>query len=528
MKEEKSVEAKYKIIAADIEAQIKRGELKPGDAMNSELKTQQQYDVSRVTVRKAYKLLLDKGIIRTVHGVGTFVNDLYKKDWTWMNSFTTQVLHSGHVPTTKTRKFSVVEAGDEVASRLGIKMQEECYYMERVRYIDNQPIWITRSYIPVRSAPDLTASHLSVAGITQSLFKVLDINFNIKCTKELKVEERFEMDVKDAKTLNGEPETPLIVKSSIAFDDFDIPVVYQQAKMLKREVEENEDGDQMKVAVHMSMFCKTWVDDIKPSLEKVNGLGFNGVEISLFGSTDEAVINSCNYAKELGMDVICGTGVSAETDPSSSDPVVRENAKAYLMKCIDKVEAGGGIFLNGVLYAPWQGFSNEPREERWKNASEVLTMVGLYAKEKNIGMNIEVINRFETDFFNRIDEAVEFLQDVKADNVKLLVDTFHMNIEEDDMYESLEKYLPYIGCIHICENHRGVPGTGHIDWKRIVKILEKYQYNGYLDMETFVESNTEVGDALFIWNGRNRTAYEEAKNGINYIRSVINETEDDN
>lgn len=277
----------------------------------------------------------------------------------------------------------------------------------------------------------------------------------------------------------------------------------------------------MKVAVHMSMFCKTWEDDIRPHLAKVKELGFDGVEISLYGSTDQQLVDAFSMAKELGLEVICGTGVSEDTNPSSSDPKVREKATEYLISCVDKVVLSGGEFLNGVLYAPWQGFSEIGKEERWKNACDVLKVVGAYAADKGVGLNLEVINRFETDFFNRIEDAIEFLKMVDMENVKLLIDTFHMNIEEDDIYESLEQSLPYVGCIHITENHRGVPGTGHIDWKKIVTILESQQYEGFLDMETFVESGHEVGNAMFIWDGKNRNSYDEAEQGIQHIRSFF-------
>lgn len=278
----------------------------------------------------------------------------------------------------------------------------------------------------------------------------------------------------------------------------------------------------MKLAVHMSMFCKTWTDDIKPYLKKVKDLGFDGVEISLFGNTEDKIQEAFEYANELGLDVIGGTGVGPDTDPSSQDEEIREQAKLYLKKCVDQVAAGNGLYLNGVLYAPWQGFSDIGRETRWKNAAGVLKEVGSYASEKNIGLNIEVINRFESDFFNRVEDAKEFLKLVDMDNVKLLVDTFHMNIEEDNIYEALEKNLSSVGCIHICENHRGVPSTGHIDWERIVEILKRNNYQGYLDMETFVESGTQVGNALFIWDGKNCKPFDEAEKGIKYMRSVIN------
>lgn len=285
--------------------------------------------------------------------------------------------------------------------------------------------------------------------------------------------------------------------------------------------ESKERKNVMKLAVHMSMFCKNWTDDITDHLKKVKELGFDGAEISLYGSTDASLEKAFSTARELGLEVICGTGVSPDTDPSSSDETVREAAAAYLMKCVDRVAQAGGPFLNGVLYAPWQGFSSEDRKTRWENAAPVIRKVADYAAQKNVGLNLEVINRFETDFFNRVEEGVDFLKLVGAENAKLLVDTFHMNIEEDDICKALEENLPYIGCIHVCENHRGVPGTGHLDWNQIISVLKKNGYEGYLDMETFVESGSEVGKAMFIWEGRNRDPYQEAENGIRYLRSVM-------
>ena len=277
----------------------------------------------------------------------------------------------------------------------------------------------------------------------------------------------------------------------------------------------------MKLAVHMSMFCKTWTDDITEPLQRVSKMGFDGVEISLFGNTEENLKKAFAEAKKLGLEIICGTGVTAETDPSSADAAVRAEAARYLKSCVDHVAAAGGLYLNGVLYAPWQGFSDENRQQRWSRAATVLKEVSAYAAEKHVGLNIEVINRYESDFFNRVEEAVEFLKLIGEDNVKLLVDIFHMNIEEDNICNVLETYLPYIGCIHVCENHRGVPGTGHIDWKQIIEVLKKKGYEGYLDMETFVESGHEVGKSMSIWDGHGRNSYKEAENGILYLRSVI-------
>lgn len=210
---------KYKMIAEDIEEKIKKGILKKGSLMKSELKTQQEYGVSRVTVRKAFKLLHDKGIIRTVHGVGTFINDLYTRDWTWMNSFSTEVQRAGHKPTTKINKFKIIKSDEKVSKHLEISEKTECYFFERVRYIDNQPIWITRSYIPCDYVADLNPEYFSIAGITQSIFRVLELNFGIKCSKGIELHEAINISKKDAEILNIDNDKPVIMKAFVGYDD---------------------------------------------------------------------------------------------------------------------------------------------------------------------------------------------------------------------------------------------------------------------------------------------------------------------
>ena len=222
---------KYKIIAQEIEKKIQDGELKSGQMLNSELKTQQEYDVSRVTVRKAYQLLAERGVIRTVHGVGTFVNDLYTKDWTWMSSFSGEVLKAGHLTTTKVLKFQQIEADDVLTEKLQISKKEECLFFERIRYIDNQPVWITRSYIPAKFAPGFTADYLSVAGISQSIFRALELNFGVKCVKGTDVQEAVNIGQKEALLLNIDSDKPVISKAFLAYDGNDRPVVYENTIM---------------------------------------------------------------------------------------------------------------------------------------------------------------------------------------------------------------------------------------------------------------------------------------------------------
>ena len=278
----------------------------------------------------------------------------------------------------------------------------------------------------------------------------------------------------------------------------------------------------MKLAVHMSMFCRTWTDDIRPFFPKLKEMGFDGVEISLFGADWSCLRSVFIEARNNGLDIICGTGISTETDVSSKDAAVRQAGIQYLNSAVDLAAEYGAEFINGVLYAPWQVFAlDEPLEERWKRSADSLHVVGEHAKKAGIGLNCEVLNRFETDFLNTLDEGSRFVHMIGLDNVKLLADTFHMNIEEKDICQALTSNIRNIGCVHICENHRGVPGTGHLNWRETVSTLEKAGYDQYLDMETFVEAGTEVGTALGIRRSSGLPPLEEAANGAAYMKKIM-------
>lgn len=271
------------------------------------------------------------------------------------------------------------------------------------------------------------------------------------------------------------------------------------------------------------MLCKDWTDDVSGYLEELKEAGLDGVEVSLFGAREDVLKKIFKEAKRNQLDIMCGTGVSEETNPSSKEEPVREKAKRYLEHAVDIASEAGGLCINGVLYAPWQGFAKgESKSERWNRSAQVLNQVGDYAKTKNIRLNCEVINRFESDFMNTLEEGHLFLKEISSQQISLLADIFHMNIEEDSIEDAFKQYIQDIGCIHISENHRGVPGTGHILWNDIIKGLMRLKYDGYLILETFVETGTQVAEGMNIWrNISANPSIEEAKKGIKYVKEVI-------
>ncbi|HJO92872.1 MAG TPA: sugar phosphate isomerase/epimerase family protein [Victivallales bacterium] len=283
----------------------------------------------------------------------------------------------------------------------------------------------------------------------------------------------------------------------------------------------------MKFSIHLSMLCRKWTDDISIYLDDIKKMGYDAVELSLFGTDKNSIKENAEKIKMNALDLTCGTGLGENQDLSSEDKIKRENGIDYLKDSVELVSQCGGKILNGVLYAPWQGFSKENKKDRWKRAADSFHQLEDILNKNNVRLNLEVLNRFESDFFNTLEEGAEFIEMVNSENIKLLADTFHMNIEESDMFTNINKYFDSIGIFHISENHRGVPSTGHINWYEFLKTLYRKKYAGYLTLESFIEQGTDVGNALFIWRNLGKNPLKEAERNIKFLKNILKDVTTD-
>ncbi len=217
----------YKQLADQLQKKVDAGMYKSGEMIESESEFQKLHNVSRVTVRKTFKLLADKGVLKIIPGKGTFVNDVTSQDWTWMKSFTNEVIATGRVPTTKVLSFQIVFANEDLAEKLHITTGERCFYFRRVRFIDNKPVWLTKTYIPITVCPALTQEYLSIAGVTQSIFKVLELNFNIRFAYNEEISEAVNISEEDANVLQISAYKPVISTAMRSFNDKKKPVLYE-------------------------------------------------------------------------------------------------------------------------------------------------------------------------------------------------------------------------------------------------------------------------------------------------------------
>lgn len=255
----------------------------------------------------------------------------------------------------------------------------------------------------------------------------------------------------------------------------------------------------MKTGTHLGAWMNRWDENIVPYAEKAAALGFDAVEISLLDLDKAGARELGRTLAALGLEVTCTTGLGPESDITSDDVGVRKAGVETLYEAIDITAALGSSLLSGVIFSAWGKCTQERRNERRKRSVEGLRAAGARAAENGIRLGIEAINRYETDLVNTSLQARELADEVGLPAVGILLDTYHMNIEEKDPGAAIRTAGDRLFHLHCVENDRGVPGTGSIDWSAIAAALRSVGYGGFLTLEMFIQSNRPVSPDLFVW-----------------------------
>jgi len=226
-------------------------------------------------------------------------------------------------------------------------------------------------------------------------------------------------------------------------------------------------------------------ENLKESIKKIADLGFDGAELAVRNPKNLKVKNVIEIIIENKLEVpAIGTGQAYGEEGlsfSNPDEVVRKTAVERIKDQIIFASNFEAQVIIGLIRGKIEDGVNRAEAEEW--TIDCLKKCTEFAKEYNIRLTLEPVNRYESNFINTLNEGIEFIKRVGASNLGLLADTFHMNIEEVSIYDSIVQAKDYITHVHFADSNRWAPGCGHLDFAKIVQTLKKIDYQGYVSAE---------------------------------------------
>ncbi len=286
----------------------------------------------------------------------------------------------------------------------------------------------------------------------------------------------------------------------------------------------------MKFGTLYAYWTHEWHGDYPYFAKKVKELGFDILEISageLLTMTDEEIDRLRDLAKELGITITSNIGPGKDKDVASKDPAVRQAGIRFLCDIMKRMDRLDSRALVGVLYTYWPNdFTDLDKPAIWARGVESVKEMAKTAENYGIDMCLEVVNRFETHILNTAEEGLRFCEQVDSPNVKLLLDTFHMNIEEDNIADAIRLAGNRLGHLHVGEGNRKLPGMGSLPWHEIGSALREIGYDAGVVMEPFMMQGGKVGEDIKVWrdlSGGERTEIMDRQiaESVKYLRQCF-------
>ena len=258
----------------------------------------------------------------------------------------------------------------------------------------------------------------------------------------------------------------------------------------------------MKHGIYYAYWEQEWSADYVKYVHKVSNLGFDILEIGgtpLPDYSQDQIHELKAVSDAEGIELTVGYGPSAAHNVGN--PLVQESALEWYRRLFDVMEQLGSTCIGGALYSYWPVDFGKPlnKAEDWKRAVDGIQKLYELAKPHNIQLNLECLNRFENYLLNTAQEGVQFVKEVDCDNVWVMLDTFHMNIEETSISSAIRTAGSLLGHFHTGECNRMVPGKGRMPWREIGDALKDIGYQKRIVMEPFVNMGGQVGQDIKIW-----------------------------
>jgi len=280
----------------------------------------------------------------------------------------------------------------------------------------------------------------------------------------------------------------------------------------------------MRFSAHCLLWTDRWSNDTLALIDRVAGLGLDAIEIPM---RDHAAIDPPAIKERLagaGIDVVCCVALPQEADITSSDATLRAAGIHFLKVTVAKAAELGSKIVTGVIYAPWNKMAGRgPTQDELNHSADSLREVARYAQERGVRLGVEAVNRYETYLVNTAEQARSFVNLIGEPNVGIHLDTFHMNIEEKNIADAVRTVGSQLFHLHVIENDRGTPGTGHVAWDPLFATLAEIKYTGFGGIETFLVLQPQLANLIRIWRKLAPDGDTLVREGLAFLRGKARE-----
>ena len=283
-----------------------------------------------------------------------------------------------------------------------------------------------------------------------------------------------------------------------------------------------------KIGIYYAYWTHNWDADFVPYVARVKRLGFDILEVNagtVADMPDRGRERLRRAAEKAGIELTYCIGLPPKYDVASPNAGVRRAGVAFLKCGANMLRFMGNRQLGGIIYSSWPAklpFGEDKRHFLDRSIRSMREAVKV-AEDCNVFFNVEVVNRFEQFLLNTAAEAVAYVRSVGSPHCRVLLDTFHLNIEEESIRDSIVATGANLGHFHIGETNRRPPGRGRMPWDDIFGALRSIGYTGAITMEPFVMPGGEVGRDISVFrnlrNGLNLDS--EAARAVRFVRRKI-------
>ncbi|MBS1253033.1 MAG: L-ribulose 3-epimerase [Anaerolineales bacterium] len=272
-----------------------------------------------------------------------------------------------------------------------------------------------------------------------------------------------------------------------------------------------------KYGAHAFLWIDEWtIEKGNQAIAAAGEHGFDFLEIPLLRPRD---FDAAAHKKPLADAGIEATA-SLVLPEDAHMPEQPQRAKEFLITALDKLAAVGGTYLCGCVAFSLGTFTGEPpTDAERQTVIDTLGEVAEEAEKRGITLGFEVVNRYESYMYNALADGRAAIKAIGADNLELHADTYHMNIEEEGFYKPLVECADVLGYIHMSESHRGLLGSGTVNWDEVFRGLADAKYTGALVLESFAAISPDLRAATKLWRPPNQGSDVLAGEGLKYLRA---------